>query len=67
MNKAFQIPCIIQIDGEHKQKLNCSQVQIDQKLNINVILTAIVKWLKLLFHSLSDVGFTDLIIKTADH
>ena len=34
---------------------------------MNVILTAIVKWLKLLFHSLSDVGFAGLMMKTADY
>ena len=42
-DKAFQIPYIIQVSRECEQELNCSQVQTDQKLDINVILTVIVK------------------------
>ena len=34
---------------------------------MNVISTAMIKQLSLSFHSLSDVEFTDLITKTADH
>ena len=34
---------------------------------MNIIFTAMIKQLNLSFHSLSDVEFTDLIIKTADH
>ena len=52
---------------EHKQKLNYSQVQTNQKSDINVILTVIIKQLKLLFYSLLDINFTDLIMKTADY
>ena len=67
VNKAFQIPYMIQVGGECKQKLNCSQIQADQRSDINVILTVITKWLELSFHSLSDVNFADLIMKTADY
>ena len=66
-DKAFQIPCMIQVGGECEQKLNCSQVQADQKSDMNVILTVIIKQLELLFHSLLDVGFAGLMMKTADH
>ena len=65
-DKTFQIPCIIQVGG-HEQELDHSQVQADQGLNMNVILMVMAKWLKLLFHSLSDVGFAGLMMKTADH
>ena len=34
---------------------------------MNIIFTAMIKQLNLSFHSLSDVEFTDLIMKTADH
>ena len=34
---------------------------------MNIISTAMIKQLNLSFHSLSDVEFTDLIIKTADY
>ena len=34
---------------------------------MNVIFTAIIKQLNLSFHSLSNMRFTDLIMKTADH
>ena len=67
VNKAFQIPCMIQVGGGHEQKLDHSQVQADQESDMNVILTVIVKQLKLSFHSLLDVGFADLMMKTADH
>ena len=66
-DKAFQIPYIIQVDEGCEQKLNHLQIQINQKSDINVILTVIVKQLKLLFYSLSDVSFTGLTIKTADY
>ena len=34
---------------------------------MNVIFTAMIKQLSLSFHSLFNVEFTDLILKTADH
>ena len=66
-DKAFQIPCSVCIEGSSKIVLNCFQVQADQGSNINIILTAIVRQLRLQFHSLSDVGFAGLTMKMADH
>ena len=66
-NKAFQIPCSVHIEGSSEIVLNCSQVQADQGFNMNIISTAIIRQLRLQFHSLSDVSFTGLTIKTADH
>ena len=67
VNKAFQISYIIQVSEGCEQELNHSQVQADQRSDINVISTAIIKWLKLSFHSLLDVSFADLMMKTADY
>ena len=65
-DKAFRIPCMIRVGGR-EQELDRSQVQADQGSDMNVISTAMAKWLELPFHSLSDVGFAGLMMKTADH
>ena len=65
-DKAFRIPCTIRANGQ-EQELDRSQVQADQGSDMNVISTAMAKRLGLPFHSLSDVGFAGLAMKTADH
>ena len=66
-DKAFQILCKVRVDEEKKLVLNCSQMQADQGFNMNIILTAITRQLKLQFHSLFDVNFAGLTIKMIDH
>ena len=66
-DKAFQIPYSVHIEGSSEIVLNHSQVQADQGSNMNIILTAMARQLRLQFHSLSDVGFAGLTMKTADY
>ncbi|SLM37975.1 Ribonuclease H-like domain [Lasallia pustulata] len=58
---------LTRMSNRKKKVLGRSQVQADQGSDMNVISTAMARQLGLTFHSLSDVGFAGLTMKTADH
>ena len=66
VDKAFQIPCKVWVNGKDFA-LQRHQVQADQGSDMNVISLAMTKQLGLEIHSLEDVGFTGLTMKTADN
>ena len=66
-DKAFRIPASVRVEGQPELlELDKSQVQADQGSDMNVILTAMVKRLSLEMHSLEEVGFAGLTMRTAD-
>jgi len=66
-DKAFRIPCFIQKPDESTVHLNKSYVQADQRSDMNMISTELVKYLGLQSHSLGEIEFAELLMCTADH
>jgi len=66
-DKAFGIPCSIQKSDGSIVHLDKSYVQADQRSDMNVISTGLVKYLGLQSHSLGEIGFAGLTMRTADH
>ena len=66
-NKIFQISCFIKKTNETKIHLEKSYVQANQKSDMNVISTDLIRQLDLNMHFLSKIEFRDLTMHTADH
>lgn len=66
-NKAFRILCFIQKSDESIVHLNKFYVQANQRSNMNVILTELIKYLSLQSHSLNEIKFAELSMCTANH
>jgi len=66
-DKAFRIPCFIQKPDGSTVHLDKSYVQADQGSDMNMISTGLVKYLGLQSHSLGEIGFAGLSMRTADH
>ena len=66
IDKAFQISCKIWVDSK-ELILQQHQIQTDQGSDMNVISLAMVKQLSLKIHTLSDIRFAELTMKTADN
>jgi hypothetical protein len=66
-DKAFRIPCSIQKPDGSTVHLDKSYVQADQRSDMNVISTELIKYLGLQSHSLGEIEFAGLSMRTADH
>ncbi len=66
-DKAFRIPCTIKKADGADIRLEKSYVQADQGSDMNVISTGLVHQIGLDMHSLSEIGFRGLTMRTADH
>jgi len=66
-DKAFRIPCSVQKPDRSTIHLDKSYVQADQGSDMNMISTGLVKYLCLQSHSLGEIGFAELSMRTADH
>jgi len=66
-DKAFRIPCTIKKADGANIRLEKSYVQADQGSDMNVISTGLVRQIGLDMHSLSEIGFRGLTMRTADH
>ena len=65
-DKAYRIPAVIRINNKEISLVK-SQVQADQGSDMNVISPAIIRQYKLDLHSLSEIEFAGISIKTANH
>lgn len=66
-NKAFRILCFIQKSDKSIVHLNKFYVQANQRSNMNVISTELIKYLSLQSHSLNEIEFAELSMCTANH
>lgn len=66
-NKAFRILCFIQKSDEFIIHLDKFYVQANQRSDMNVISTELIKHLSLQSHSLSEIEFAELSMRTVNH
>ena len=67
VDKAFRVLCSIQKPDGTEVQLDKRYVQADQGSDMNVISAGLVRHLHLDLHSLAEVGFKGLSMRTADH
>ncbi len=67
VDKAFRVPATVRKPDGVEVKIDKRQTQADQGSDMNVISTGMVRFLGLTTHSLSEIGFKGLSMRTADH
>lgn len=67
IDKTFKISCVVYAKNDDIIELSKEFVQIDQKSNMNVIFIELIKQLKQKLHSLNEVKFRELFMKTTNH
>lgn len=66
-NKAFRILCFIQKSDKFIVHLNKFYVQVNQRSDMNVISTELIKYLNLQSYSLNEIEFAELSMHIANH
>ena len=66
-DKAFRLPCTIKKENQIEVELKRQYVQVDQESDMNVIFVDMTRKLKSTLHSLSNIEFFDLFMRTANY